>query len=84
MPRALAYAHHKVPRESRSAAEQFWRERREKLAARGCHYWIFQSPIDDTKFLEFIEARDAATLADAGRDAGLEPSAPIYLEVELS
>jgi hypothetical protein len=63
--------------------EQSWRERRNKLASRGCHYWIFQSPTDDTEFLEFIEAKDAATLAGACEDAGLGPSDPIYLEVEL-
>jgi hypothetical protein len=68
----------------RPAAARQWRERRERLTADGCHYWVFASAADDGAFLEFIEARDAATLTSARTRAGMASRAEILTELELS
>ena len=83
MPRALAFSLRKVPPTGRGAAELSWREQHASLTAEGCHHWVFQSESDETSFLEFTEARDAATLSGARERAGLPP-APIFMELELS
>jgi hypothetical protein len=64
-------------------AAQRWRARRHQLAADGCHHWVFRSPTDSTRFLEFIEG-DAAQLRDARQRAGMPSDAEILIEVELS
>ena len=65
-------------------AAQRWRARRHQLAADGCNHWVFRSPSDSTRFLEFIEAGDAALLRDARQRAGMRTDADILIEVELS
>jgi len=65
-------------------AAQRWRARRHQLAAAGCHHWVFRSPSDSARFLEFIEAGDAAILQSARERAGMRSDAEILIEVELS
>ena len=74
-----------VPPPDFEAARAEWRRRRDVLSAAGCHYWVFESGAEPGQYLEFIEARDAARLADASRRAGLgDRELRILTEVELS
>jgi hypothetical protein len=65
-------------------AAQRWRARRHQLAGDGCNHWVFRSPTDSARFLEFIEAGDATLLKSARERAGMRPDAEILIEVELS
>jgi hypothetical protein len=73
-----------VPLADQPEAIRRWRDRRDRLVADGCHYWIFASAVDDAAFLEFIEARDEATLTGARERAGMAPRVEILTELELS
>jgi hypothetical protein len=84
MARALTAEWLRVDPSARAAARQEWTERRTAVTAAGARYWVFSSAADDTAFLEFIEARDAETLANARSRAGLSDGAAILTEVELS
>lgn len=84
MPRALtAEWVHVAPADEPEAAQR-WRARRHQLAAEGCHHWVFRSPSDSARFLEFIEAGDATVLQGARARAGMRADAEILIEVELS
>ena len=85
MPRALTIERSKVSRHERDAYFTTLRERRERLKAAACNFWVYEDPGDPGLFIEFTEARDAETLV-AGRAAGspAEAGAPILTEVELS
>ena len=85
MARALTIERSKVSRHERDAYFAGLRERRDRLRAAACNFWVYEDPGDPGLFIEFTEARDADTLA-AARAAVLESesSAPILLEVELS
>lgn len=84
MARVLTAEWHRVAPDGRDAATRQWRERRERLTANGCHYWVFASTTEPGAFLEFIEAGDAATLGAARQQAGLAPGAHVLTELELS
>ena len=85
MPRALTIERSKVSRHERDAYFAGLRERRDRLRAASCHFWVYEDPGDPGLFVEFTEARDADTLV-AARATTLESesSAPILTEVELS
>lgn len=83
MPRALTAEWHQVEAADRAAAIAVWRTRRHRIAAAGCHYWVFASTRPGT-YLEFIEARDQETLARARAEAGLPAATEILTELELS
>jgi hypothetical protein len=85
MPRALTIERSKVARHERDAYFTGLRERRDRLKAAACNFWVYEDPGDPGLFVEFTEARDAETLA-AGRAAvsESETGAPILTEVELS
>jgi hypothetical protein len=85
MPRALTIERSKVARHERDAYFTGLRERRDRLQAAACNFWVYEDPGDPGLFVEFTEARDAETLA-AGRAAvsESETGAPILTEVELS
>jgi hypothetical protein len=60
------------------------RGRREQLRGAGCNYWLFEDAAMPGVLIEFLEARDAATLAAARHTAGLSRAdAPILSEVEF-
>jgi hypothetical protein len=82
MPRALVAVWNTVPGAARADALARWRERRDRLSAAGCHYWIFESTSQPGRFLEFTEARDAETLAAARASAGARDD-DYLTEVEL-
>jgi hypothetical protein len=50
-----------------------------------CRFWVFEDPGLKNAFVEFAEADDAATLAEAVNSAPGPVSGPlrIYLQVEL-
>ncbi|MBL8982695.1 MAG: hypothetical protein JNL26_10960 [Gemmatimonadetes bacterium] len=60
------------------------RGRREQLRQAGCNYWLFEDAGLPGVLIEFLEARDAATLARAREAAGLpRVDVPILSEVEF-
>jgi hypothetical protein len=85
MPRALTIERSKVSRHERDAYFAVLRERRDRLKAAACNFWVYEDPGEPGLFVEFTEARDADTLV-AGRAALSlsETGAPILTEVELS
>ena len=85
MPRALTVERSKVSRHERDAYFAALRDRRDRLRAAACNFWVYEDPGEPGLFVEFTEARDADTLA-AARASVLESesSAPILTEVELS
>ena len=85
MPRALTIERSKVARHERDAYFAALRQRRDRLKAAECNFWVYEDPGEPGLFIEFTEARDADTLV-AGRAAvsETEDNAPILTEVELS
>ena len=85
MPRALTIERSKVSRHERDAYFAGLRNRRDRLRAAACNFWVYEDPGEPGLFVEFTEARDAETLV-AGRAAFSlsETGAPILTEVELS
>ncbi len=84
MARALTAEWVHVDPADEPEAAQRWRARRHQLAVAGCNHWVFRSPSDSGRFLEFIEAGDAAILKRARERAGMRSDAEILIEVELS
>lgn len=84
MPRVLTAEWLQVEPADRADAARVWRERRDRLQADGCHYWVFASDAVDGAFLEFIEAKDADTLTGARERAGMPSRAEVLTELELS
>ena len=84
MPRALTIERSKVARHERDAYFAGLRQRRDRLKAAECNFWVYEDPGEPGLFIEFTEARDADTLV-AGRAAvsEAEDSASILTEVEL-
>jgi hypothetical protein len=85
MGRALTIERSKVSRHERDAYFAGLRDRRDRLRAAACNFWVFEDATEPGLFVEFTEARDADTLV-AGRQAAsdAEQSVPILNEVELS
>jgi hypothetical protein len=85
MPRALTIVRSKVARHERDAYFAGLRDRRDRLRAAQCNFWVYEDPGDPGLFIEFTEARDADTLAAAhAAVADSETPAPILTEVDLS
>ena len=84
MARALTIERSKVPRHERDAYFAGLRERRDRLRAAACNFWVFEDTTEPGLFVEFTEARDTATLV-AGKVAASdpEPTVSILKEVEL-
>ena len=85
MGRALTIERSKVSSHERDTYFAGLRERRDRLRAAACNFWVFEDAAEPGLFVEFTEARDADTLV-AGRLAAIDakPSVPILKEVELS
>jgi hypothetical protein len=85
MPRALTIVRSKVSRHERDTYFAALRDRKARLRAAECNFWVYEDPGDPGLFIEFTEARDAETLV-AARAAvdDSEATAPILTEVELS
>ena len=85
MARALTIERSKVSRHERDSYFAGLRERRERLRAASCNFWVYEDPSEPGLFVEFTEARDVETLVAARAsvfDSG--GGAPILTEVELS
>jgi hypothetical protein len=85
MARALTIERSKVSPHERDAYFAGMRERRDRLRAAECNFWVYEDPGEPGLFVEFIEARDWDTLV-AGRAIVCESrdGVPILTEVELS
>lgn len=84
MARAVTAEWQRVAPAAMPAAMARWRVRRDRVTAAGAHYWVFRSTADPDSYVEFIEARDAATLASARSDAEMAAPDDLLTEVELS
>lgn len=85
MPRALTIVRSKVSRHERDAYFAALRDRRDRLRAQHCNFWVYEDPAEPGLFIEFTEARDADTLLAARAAADdAEATAPILTEVDLS
>ena len=85
MARALTIVRSKVSRHERTAYFAALRDRRDRLRAAECNFWVFEDPGEPGLFIEFTEARDADTLVAARTAvADSEAGAQILTEVELS
>ena len=85
MARALTIGRSKVSRHERDAYFAGLRERRDRLRAASCNFWVYEDPSEPGLFVEFTEARDVSTLAAARTSVSDSDSgAPILTEVELS
>ena len=82
MPRALIIEESRVDAAAREAFLSAARVRRRDAATRGCNHWLFEDRARPGTFFEFVEARDADTLARALPAGGASP--PILSEVELT
>lgn len=61
-----------------------WRTARASLEGSGCHLWIFRSPSDQRRFVEFVEGRDPSSVCAARQRAGLEDGdGELLIEVQL-
>ena len=83
MARVLTIERSKVSSHERDDYFAGLRERRDRLRAAACNFWVYEDPGEPGLFVEFTEARDADTLV-AARVAESQSSAPILTEVELS
>ena len=85
MPRALTIERSKVSRHERDAYFAGLRERRDRLRAASCNFWVYEDLSEPGLFVEFTEARDVDTLAAALAAASHgAAAASILTEVELS
>ena len=85
MPRALTIERSKVSRHERESYFVGLRQRRDRLRAASCNFWVYEDPSEPGLFVEFTEARDADTLTAALTTAAdSAATAPILTEVELS
>lgn len=84
MPRALTVVRSKVSRHERDAYFAALRERRDRLRASQCNFWVYEDPGEPGLFIEFTEARDPDTLAAAHAAVAESEPAPILTEVDLS
>jgi hypothetical protein len=84
MARALTIERSKVSRHERDSYFAGLRERRDRLRAASCNFWVYEDPSEPGLFVEFTEARDVDTLAAARASVfDSDPGAPILTEVEL-
>ena len=85
MPRALTIERSKVSRHERDTYFAGLRERRDRLRAAACNFWVYEDPGEPGLFVEVTESREADTLVAARGVVGdSQTSASILTEVELS
>jgi len=86
VPRAVSMRHTAVPSGDREDFRVRARESRAHYANAGCRYWLYEEDQLPGAFVEFFEASDQDTLANAHRGARgtAHQSSRVYLEVELS
>jgi len=85
MARALTIERSKVSRHERDAYFAGLRERRDRLRAASCNFWVYEDTSEPGLFVELPEAHDVGTLAAARVSVfDSDPDAHILTEVELS
>ncbi|MBA4071577.1 MAG: hypothetical protein C0497_07040 [Gemmatimonas sp.] len=86
MPRALSMQRTVVPPDDRAKFLERVSARAAHYTDAGCQYWLFEEAALPGAFIEFTEARDAATLKEAHASATEPPIDParIYAQVDLS
>jgi hypothetical protein len=85
-PRHLTMQRSIVPQSERKKYMERLKQKRDYFARADCRFWVFEEASLPGAFLEFIEAADAETLANAQAGAPekmLDPNR-IYREVEIS
>ena len=85
MSRALTIQRTTIPPAERERYMTRLAERAAHYASVNCRFWVFEDPGLRNAFVEFTEADDAATLAEAIASAPEPGSGPlrIYQQVEL-
>ncbi|HET7564923.1 MAG TPA: hypothetical protein VFJ96_08005 [Gemmatimonadaceae bacterium] len=85
MPRALTLQRSIVPPADRKKFMERLRARRSYYTGANCEFWVFEESDMPGAYIEFIEAADERTLADAltGAPQHVLDAARIYHEVEL-
>ena len=86
MPRSLSMQRTVVPPGDRAKFLERVKAREAHYTSVGCQFWLFEEAALPGAFIEFTEARDAASLKDAHASADWPPLDParIYTQVELS
>lgn len=86
MPRAISMRHTVVPSAEKAAFRERARASQAHYARKGCNYWLFEEASLPGAYVEFMEAKDRATLVQAHGDAPMPvlESARLYVQVELS
>jgi hypothetical protein len=86
MPRAISMRHTVVPSSDKAEFRERARRSQAHYAGRGCNYWLFEEASLPGAYVEFMEAKDRATLVQAHGDAPMPvlESARLYVQVELS
>ena len=79
MPRLLAIDERRVSPAARGAYLASLAERRQRAAADGLRFWVFEHDDDPSRFIEFIEGDDRSAIARLREDAG--PSA-LWREIQ--
>jgi hypothetical protein len=85
MPKALTIQRSTVPTAERKNYANRLKELRSYYAAANCRFWVFEEASLPGAFIEFTEADDEETLANAHANAPhktLDPSR-VYQELEL-
>ncbi|HEX5178949.1 MAG TPA: hypothetical protein VFW04_06450 [Gemmatimonadaceae bacterium] len=85
MARALTMRRSIVPLADRKKFLQKLKSRQKYFVGAGCKFWVFEESDLTGAFVEFIEADDPKTLAQALADASEQPAEAvrIYEEVDV-
>jgi len=67
--RTLLMAERVVPASDRAQYVVALRETQARCEAAGVHFWVFEHERDHSRYLEFVETKDAATLDALGLDS---------------
>lgn len=86
MPRAISMRHTVVPAAEKTEFRERARKSQAHYTGKGCSYWLFEEASLPGAYVEFMEAKDRATLVQAHGDAPVPvlDSARLYIQVELS
>ena len=86
MPRAISMRHTVVPSSEKAEFRERARQSQSHYVGKGCNYWLFEEASLPGAYVEFMEAKDRATLVQAHGDAPVPvlESARLYVQVELS
>lgn len=86
MPRAISMRHTAVPLAEKTEFRERARQTLAHDSKHGCNYWLFEEATLPGAYVEFVEAKDRATLQHAHTAAPVPvlESARLYIQVELN